>query len=203
MSPQQLAYRAAHYTPWYERIGDGGPVAWIITFAYLAAAVLCFLAARRSLSEPRPERTLWLAAAGVVLFLALNKQLDLQVGLIEFWRENALASGWYGARRTVQLVAFGTGLVAAGFAAWWLLPVMWRQGGALKAAFAGLALIGIYIFLRAAEFQHVLWDGPGPHGPGWLSALELGGIAIVAVAAWRARRPRFPEPPRSRPRAGA
>ena len=125
----------------HARIGDGVALVWIATAAYLAAALLCLRAAFRARSGARPERLLWLAAGAVLLVLGINKQLDLQVALIEFWRETALAHGWYGARRTVQWVAFGVGIVAGASAALWLLPLVRRQGAALKTAFAD-GLIG-------------------------------------------------------------
>lgn len=183
MTPSQLAWRAEHYVPWYERIGDGGLVAWVITAAYFLAAWLCWRAGRRQPRSARKRARLWLAAGFALLALGINKQLDLQVGLVEFWRETALDQGWYGARRTVQFAAFAFALAATVGAAAWLLPTIRASGRALRWAFAGMVLIASYIILRLAEFQHLVWDSPEPKGPGWLALVELGGIAIVAAAA--------------------
>lgn len=183
MTPAQLAWRAQHYVPWYERIGDAGMVGWATAAGYGIAALLCLGAGGRAAGR---ERALWLAAGLALLALGLNKQLDLQVALIEFWREVALAQGWYGARRMVQYAAFVLGALGAAALALGLLPVLRRQGRELRIAYAGLGLIGVYVALRAAKFQHVLWSAPGgPKGAGWLALLELGGLALVAVAALR------------------
>jgi hypothetical protein len=185
VTPQQLAYRAAHYTPWYSRIGDGGAIGWLTAAAYVAAALLCLRAGGTEPETARPARMLWRAVGAALLVLGINKQLDLQIALIEFWREIALAYGWYGTRRTVQYAAFALGLLGGGVVALWLLPKVRRQSAELRAAFAGTALIGVYVVLRAAKFQHVLWSTPvAPKGPGWLALVELGGIAVVAGAAW-------------------
>lgn len=182
MTPQQLAYRAAHYTPWYERIGDGGTIGWITAAGYLAVGLLCLRAAQRFSTA---DKRLWLAAAAVLIALGINKQLDLQVALVEFWRDHALANGWYGARRTIQRVAFAIAIVAGTAIVLWLLPVVRRRGAEMRAAFAGMAFIAVYVVLRAAKFQHIFSPGPvKPTGPGWLSLLELGGLAVVACAAW-------------------
>lgn len=188
MTPDQIAWRAAHHTPWYERIGDGDPLGLTTSLFYLVAALLCLRAARRSVGEAGPARALWLAAGAVLLALGINKQLDLQVALIELGRDLALAQGWYGMRRAVQFGAFAIGLAGAAGAALWVLPLVWRQGARLRIAFAGLGLIGLYVCLRAAKFQHIVWTPPGaPDGPGWLALFELSGLALVTVAAWRAR----------------
>ena len=183
MTASQLAWRAAHYQPWYDRIGDGG-MGWAIAAAYLAAAILCFVSSRRLAPETRQEGSLWLAAAVVLCFLGINKQLDLQIALIEGGRELALSQGWYGARRAVQLAAFlaGLGLLAAAFS--WILPRLRTSGRSLRWAVTGMGVIFFYVTLRAAKFQHVLWDDPhlSPKA-GWLSLFEVAGIAIVITAA--------------------
>lgn len=189
MTPDQLAWRATNYVPWYERIGDGWPLAWVTVAAYLVAAVLCALTARRVADDGGDdERALWWMAGAALLALGINKQLDLQVALIEGGRELALTYGWYGARRMVQMAVFAIVLLVLGASALWLLRRVWRQDATLKLAFAGLAVIAAYVALRLAKFQHVLWDVRGFDGPGWLPMLELGGIALVAIAAgWRRR----------------
>jgi hypothetical protein len=184
MTPQQLAWRAAHYTPWYERIGDEGAGGWLIAVAYLSVTALCLLAARKAARETGADRPLWLLAGAALCLLAINKQLDLQLALIEGWREIALSQGWYGARRGVQLAAFAGGLAGGAAALAWLAPRVWRGGRPVRWGFAGMTVIGIYVTLRAAKFQHVLWDDPSLRAtPGWVSLLEIGGIAIVAAAA--------------------
>lgn len=183
MSPEQLAYRAAHYTPWYERIGDGGLVAWVITAAYFLAGLPCLRAMLRS--PEREQRGLWLLAGAALVLLGANKQLDLQVVLLEVAREMSLQQGWHGVRRTVQTASYILALALAIGAGWWLLRRLRHQGRELRAAYAGLAVVALYVFLRMAKFQHVVFpDTQKPEGPGWLAAIEMTGIAIAGGAAW-------------------
>lgn len=185
MSEEQLAWLAAHHTPWYERIGDPGPVGWITAAAYLVAAALCALAARKGAALNSADCPLWLGAACILLVLGINKQADLQVGLVELWRNIALAQGWYGARRAIQFATFIAGLAGGAAALAWLVPKVRRGGRAIRWALAGMIVIGFYVNLRAAKFQHIAWDDPLlPTAPGWFSAIELCGIAIVAASAF-------------------
>lgn len=190
MTPEQAAWRAAHHVPWSARIGEGGPQEWAVVVAYLVAAALCVTTARRVVSPGSlSERRLWWMTGLAMLLLGLNKQLDFQILLFETGREIALAQGWYGARRLVQAAAFVAGVAVAAAGAFWLLPMAWRAGAAFRVACAGMALIATYVALRAAKFQHLLWDVRGFDGPAWVPALELAGVLIVAGAAgWRWRR---------------
>ena len=189
MSEEQLAWLAAHHTPWYERIGDPGLVGWLTAGAYLLTVALCASAARKGAAPVSADRPLWLGAAWILLLLGVNKQADFQVGLIELWRDLALAQGWYGARRAIQFATFVAGLAGGAVVLAWLMPIIRCGDNAIRWAFAGMIVIGIYVALRAAKFQHILWDDPLlSSGPGWFSALELGGIALVAASAtWKIR----------------
>ena len=80
--------------------GDPTVLAWSITAAYLATAGLCF---RRARVEPSPTAGPWWLLASGTLLLGLNKELDLQTVIIGVGRSAAMAEGWYGARRVVQL----------------------------------------------------------------------------------------------------
>lgn len=187
MTAQQLAYRAAHYTPWYERIGDGGAVAWIITAAYFLAAILCVRTMLHS--RAAEERSLWLLAAVALVLLGVNKQLDLQVMLLDLARDMSLRQGWHEARRTVQWASYGLALALVMATGWWLLRRLKHRRRSLQTAYAGLAVVCLYVFLRMAKFQHVVFpDTQTPEGPGWLAAIELAGIAITGIAAWLAAR---------------
>jgi ABC-type branched-subunit amino acid transport system permease subunit len=118
--------------------------------------------------------------------LGLNKQLDLQTLLTELARDLAHAQGWYDNRRRYQ-VAFVVGLFVAGcVAAAWLLRFFWPVLRRVRLALAGLCLIAVYVFLRAALFQRVaLLRSSELAEAAWL--LEVLGIALVSAAAWRAQ----------------
>lgn len=176
---------------WSSRAGDATLVGWAIVIAYFAAAALAYDAYRRAGGAAPRERTFWLVAAGIILALGFNKQLDLQTLLTQSLRDMARAGGWYGERRHYQL-AFMAVLGAAGAAVLIALLLSFRRsGGAIKGAIAGLALIIAYVLIRAASFHHVdtlFRIEVGAMRIGWL--FELSGIAIFALSAWRYRVPK-------------
>jgi hypothetical protein len=171
---------------WSFTTGDPTFMGWIVTFAYLVAAVLSLRAARAAGNK---EAGFWKVAALCLLLLGLNKQLDLQTLLVEVARQWARAGGWYQHRRLFQAI-FILGIALAGMAGVWKLVAEFRSSGrAVKGAIAGLTLTLLFVLIRAASFHHV--DqllrlellGAGAH---WL--LEMSGIAIVGLSAFAYRR---------------
>ena len=64
-------------TRWSPGIGDPGPVGWLTVIAYLAAAGFSVsLGAKHE--RGALERAFWTISGVGLLFLAINKQLDLQ-----------------------------------------------------------------------------------------------------------------------------
>ena len=57
---------------------------------------------------------IWRLLALGLLFLGINKQLDLQTLLIDLGRQAALAGGWSGERRRVQLAVCAVLALAVG-----------------------------------------------------------------------------------------
>jgi hypothetical protein len=132
-------------------------------------------------------RWFWTAIAALLIFLGINKQLDLQTAFTFMAKDFAKATGWYENRRIVQgifvaLIALG-GMLTTGALFWFYrreLKILWP-------ALAGLAFLGSFVVIRAASFHHVdqvLNAGPGGFRMNWL--FELGGIAAIAWPAWRA-----------------
>ena len=163
---------------------------WVTVAAYLLAAVLCWVAARavRGLGAP-VERLFWLAAAILLGFFAVNEILDLQTLLTAAGRTMAREEGWYRERRAFQwwfMIGLGSmvtiGLIAVG----WLLRSLRAW---VHLALTGFVLIAVFDILRAASMHHVdQIFRRGSTGFGFGSVMELGGIAIVAFAAWYAAR---------------
>lgn len=80
--------------------------------AHAAVALMCLAAGRSARAGGRPNPT-WPIAAGAMLLLAVNTLFALDLLGIEVLRGVARASGWYAARREVQVVALvATGMVA-------------------------------------------------------------------------------------------
>ena len=182
---------------WEPGIGDPTLGGWITVAAYFGAAFLAFRALRVHSSLARSgvsadERSLanfWLLTSVLLLSLGINKQLDLQSWFTQIGRDVSVAQGWYGQRRSVQAVfvaALGMmGLVGTAALAISLRRVLARLAGALT----GLSFLVTFIAIRAASFHHIdQWLKSGIVRLNWV--LELGGIALVALSAWRQYRHR-------------
>ena len=134
----------------------------------------------------RRERRFWVIAAGVLLLLAINKQLDLQSLLTMVARCHAQLSGWYDVRRGVQEAFIY--LVAAGAVVTMGLMTLLLRGilGRVWLALVGLGFVCAFVVIRAASFHHVdVFLGSTAAGMklNWL--LELPGPILVALVAWR------------------
>jgi len=167
---------------WHPGIGDPTPIGWITVWAYAGACGLCFVCARRL----RPP-VFWWAMTLTLLFLGINKQLDLQTWLTELGRDLAKHDGWYERRHDIQ-VAFigGMGLFFTLLAATVGLALKgyWRP---YLRVWGGMALLMFFIVVRAASFHHVdqlLMSDMGGLRMNWV--FELGGLGLVASGAWRA-----------------
>ena len=174
-------------------IGDPSTMGWLTVAGYFAAALLCFRASRRAnQGEPR----LWLGLGLCLLVLGVNKQLDLQSLFTQIARDHALAHGWYPERAYYQRL-FVTGLAAAGSAA--LILLYWqlrRRPWPIRAALLGFTLLALFVAGRAASFHHVdRFIKTEFIGLRWNWILELGGILVIAGAAFGART-LFPVEPR-------
>jgi hypothetical protein len=202
-----IVWAAVEAGRWRPGIGDPTVLGWVTVAAYFLAALACGLAARR---EPLPDGTrrprarpsrFWLTLAGLVLALGINKQLDLQSLITQIGRDVTRAWGVYSQRRPLQLgfiVAVATACGAA------LGGMFWAARRTFKRrwpAIAGIVFILGFVVIRAASFHHVdLFLAARLGGMKWNWILELGGIAVVSVAAVRV----VLEPPGRPPRpAGA
>lgn len=168
---------------WHPGIGDPTAIGWMTVFFYIAAAVLCGVAARRDSSRAPPPR-FWEGLAAILLLLAANKQLDLQSLLTQVVRDWTKAHGWYERRRELQ-AAFIFAVAAIGLAALLVVPyIIRRQEMPRRIALAGLIFLYCFVLVRASSFHHVDWA----LGVTLLSVrinwlLEIGGIVIVALGA--------------------
>lgn len=170
---------------WRPEIGDPTFMGWFTVAAYALAAVLAW----RAWSVKR-ER-IWLGTAVLMALLCVNKQFDLQSLVTDIGREVARHGGWYEDRRKVQKGFVLAVLAGAGLFACWFV---WRFRDFLvrnKLLAAGLFLLLTFIVVRAISFHHVdvfLKVRIAGIKMNWL--LELGGISLVAVAAFRSGRAR-------------
>ena len=128
----------------------------------------------------------WGLLATLFLFLGLNKQVDLQTWLTDLGRRVAEAQGWYEQRRAVQtvfvFVVLGVGLLLLGVLLYLTRDLLPRH----VLAFAGMVLLGCFLFARASSFHDI--DEVLSYrmlGIQLRWAIELAGIACVGVSALR------------------
>jgi hypothetical protein len=169
---------------WELGIGDPSPMGWITVGAYGLAAVLAWRNAQAAQRSAVPS-TFWFAVLALMVFLGLNKQLDLQTWFGQTGRDMALAQGWYEHRRYVQgafivlLCGGAVGLLMWARRVW---ANMWRE---YRWVFVGVALLLLFIVVRAATFHHFEDITGLPLGGSTVARwLEIVAVVLVAAACW-------------------
>lgn len=165
---------------WRPGISDPTSMGIVIFTAYFLGAAVCLHRAWRCFGDPGPFR-FWLFCGLALAAFGINKQLDLHQLITQFGRDWARAGGWYESRRQVQLAFFaclaGAGVIGLSTMVWALRTMPRRCYGALF----GLVLLGLYVLIRAASFNHVdQFLGLGTDGFRLAWIVELGGILITA-----------------------
>lgn len=169
---------------WRPGIGDPTFMGWLTVLAYAAAALLAWLAWKKS----APRSKIWLGVAILMAVLCLNKQFDLQSLFTDLGRELANHGGWYGKRRGVQKWFVLSVVAGAGVFSCWFA---WRFRDFLKhhkLLSAGLLFLLTFIVVRAISFHHFdvfLKTSFVGLKMNWI--LELSGIFLIAIAAFRER----------------
>ena len=181
-------YFRAEWTP---GIGDPTFMGWFTVFAYLVAT---FLAFRRMIQEYTAEVCCWQAwkvFGLVLLFLAINKQLDLQTWFAQMLRHHALEHGWYENRRFYQSL-FIIGIIV-------FVPLVFASYiESIRSRFKdfsitlfGLSLLLVFVLLRASAFHNMdSLISQEYYGIRMNWVLELSGIGIVIFGILRGSRDR-------------
>jgi uncharacterized membrane protein len=175
---------------WSPGIGDPTFLGWVTVVAYAAATFVCYRLRGRfspnSDSVRRKERRFWGGMTAILLFLCLNKQLDLQTAMTEFLRSVAKRQGWYEVRYKFQVAFIAAMAIVLPLAAGILWVLARRLSLSAKYAGLGLIVLGVFVLVRAASFHHIdqlLGSRVLLLKTNWI--LELGGIAIVLVSGRR------------------
>ena len=137
---------------WSPQIGDPTITGWATVVAYAVCAVLGLVALLRAQNDR--ERVFWGLVTLAMLFLGINKQLDLQSMLTASGRCLSQLQGWYEERRAFQL-KFIIGLLAG--AGLYLALVLWLMRACLRrngVALLGLAFVTAFVAVRAVGFHH-------------------------------------------------
>lgn len=176
---------------WRPGIGDPTPMGWLTVGLYLLAAYLSWrLAGNQAFARTTGgrEQPMWLGLTFLLLALGINKQLDLQSALTELGRVISSRQGWYDHRAAVQL-AFVVAVGLAGVAAAAGLALLARRvSPATRLALVGVSLLISFVAIRAASFHHVdVFISLRLLGLRWNWILEIGGIAVIILAALQGR----------------
>ena len=176
---------------WQPHIGDPTLFGWLTVLAYLLAALACAICAWRADEIFGDEhvwqhRLIWGVMAAGLLFLGMNKQLDLQSWFTAVIKAIAWEKGLYdlGRRAQVYFIA-GMALISVvifGLIAWMFRHV-WRHYWLLL---LGLVFIARFIIVRAAGFYGValprLSQFTGGFRITWM--LEIAGALVIGLAAY-------------------
>jgi len=178
---------------WSLRIGDPTVLGWSVFAGYLVAATLCRRAAVRSIGPAAVgARRFWWTLAIALVVLAANKQLDLQKLLTQLARDYAKEGGWYRERKPFQAaVVFGF-LAVAGVTLLTLLFLLRRHLARLWPALLGMAIIALFIAMRAVSWHKAEEFLVAGALPARLWMEPVGIVAIVLAAALVPRPPRRP-----------
>jgi len=165
---------------WSPEIGDPSFLGWLTVFGYFMASFLCVRAVRGDAASAN----LWQILALALAVLGINKQLDLQSLLTAIGRELMHAGGWYDQRRQIQrlfVITIGLLAIVLSVVAAALLRGRSRH---IRAASAGFVLLAAFVCIRAASFHHVdRFLKSAVLGARFNWILELGGLAVIALAA--------------------
>jgi hypothetical protein len=174
---------------WRPEIGDSSLLGWITTAAYALAAITACAAARRAARAPGlagGSRLIWLLVTALMLFLGLNKQLDLQSLLTDIGRILSWKLGFHEQRREFQKWFVIGVLAASSLGA--LAAVIWCRGfwRSHFLLISGLSLLLVFIVLRAVSIHHLdALIGWSFENVGRNELLELVGVILIWLAALR------------------
>lgn len=175
---------------WHPEIGDRTFFGWVTVIAYLLTAVLAIISTvntshlKLSAQQLENYRLIWGLIALILLFLGINKQLDLQTWFTVTAKNLALTEGWYDQRRMIQIIFILSiaifGLVFLAFLVWLMKD---NQTNA-RWGLIGLGMLTCFVIIRAASFHHVdRFIGLNFAGIPVNNILELGGIGAIALSA--------------------
>jgi hypothetical protein len=76
--------------------------------------------------------------------------------------------------------------IGGAFCAGLLLFVTWKMSRSIKLAVFGLCMLGVFVVTRASSFHHIdLFLRSDVLGIKWNWILEISGICVIALAAYR------------------
>ncbi len=183
---------------WQQNIGDASLFGWLTVLVYLLAGGVCLLCAWHVSHSALGERLwaqqlLWVGLALGLLFLGVNKQLDLQSGFTVQVKAMAYKQGWYALGQRAQIlfiILLGTVSLAIIAVVGWQLRHTWRQSWLLL---LGMLFLARFVIVRAASFYGVPLPALSQFTNGWritwlLEILGASAIALSALLTLRSRK---------------
>jgi hypothetical protein len=179
---------------WSPGIGDASLGGWLTVLLYAIATWFVWRLLRNwktpNTRIERREQWFWRILFVGLVFLGINKQLDLQSAFTEIGRIMADQQGWYADRRRLQM-AFIAGILIMGVTLFVLtLHLVWGAPASTLWALLGGSGLVVFVIVRAASFHHVdiaLGHRFSGLRINWL--LEMGTLLVIIWSSWR-RRPR-------------
>ena len=173
---------------WRPGIGDPTVMGWLTVAAYVVAGLLCWRCAARagwggSYRAGCGERAAWLVLAAAMLFLGVNKQLDLQSWVTQVGED--IVKAYRLPKRPTQMW-FVIGVLTGGAVS--LAVVLWlarRVLSRMALALVGVLFLVCFVAVRLVSLHSIdrmLGTRLGGAKLNWV--LELGGIACVGLCAW-------------------
>lgn len=184
LTQSSLAFAASENGRWHAGMGDATVFGWITVAVYLLAVARCVVNVNAAKKFGRNYR-FWLYLAVFLLFLSINKQLDLQSWLTQMLKDSAQTHGWYEHRRPVQIgfigvLGFGMLITLVSFRLF--LANIWRN---YKLIWVGIILLCTFILVRAASFHHVdLLIGDEILGLKVNVLMEIGAILLIIAGTY-------------------
>ena len=169
---------------WQPKIGDPNVMGWVTVGAYFAVFALSALVVRKTDPSRRPMRFFWLLLVWMMLFLGVNKQLDLQSFLTATARCVAKLQGWYEDRRAFQykvVLAMGLAALMVGMFFLWKLRRDWKRNWL---ALLGMTFVFGFVLVRAVgwhNFDAVINTRIANIRLNWV--LELSGLVLISANA--------------------
>lgn len=151
-------------------MGDPTVVGWATVFVYFLATLRCTYKATES-KKFGGNYQFWLYLAALLLFLGINKQLDLQTWFEQTMKALAEERGWYEHKALLQkifitILGFGMLTILISFRLY--LANTWRN---YKLTWIGTALLCLFILVRAAAFNRL----------GFLGSHDILGFDITEI----------------------